>query len=279
MTQAFNSILMPIIFGSVYFQIDLSQESAFDRISAISLTVLMQAFMAFDILMLFPTERSIFNREQSSGMYRPISFYLGRTLSEMPQHSIFALIFGLISYWMYGLQNDINKFLKFELVLLVETNAGAGLLLLFSAMSKNLEQSNLIATLFLLLFMIFDANWISLDKIPVYYKWLNDISFLGYASQACIVNEYEGLVFVCTQQEINIDECLFRNGNDILFQRGLTDIHYWQNVMWIIILAIIYRVLAYIFFFFLYRNQSPYIIFKQQFPFLFNKKNNGIHVK
>merc|ERR1719295_607823 len=77
MTQAFNAILMPLLFGSVYWQLDLSQQSSFDRVSAIALIVLMLSFFPFDILMLFPLERSIFNREQSSGMYRPISFFIG----------------------------------------------------------------------------------------------------------------------------------------------------------------------------------------------------------
>jgi len=272
MTQIFNAIFMPVVFGSVYWDIDLSQQSAYDRISAISLAALMLAFMAFDILMLFPTERSIFNREQAAGMYRPISFYLGRTLSEMPQHSLLAAIFGAIAYWMYGLQNDANKFLKWELVLIIETNCGAGLLILFSALSKNIEQSNLLATLFLLLFMLFDANWIALDKIPVYWRWLTEVSFLGYASQALMVTEYQGLTFECTQQEIDTSECLFQTGEQVLYSRGLDGVDFWQNVWILILLTVVYRILAYIAFWLLFRNHSPSVIIKNTFPCL--KKNN-----
>ena len=95
MTQAFNSLLMPILFGSVYFGLDLTQQGAYDRISAIALVVLILAFFAIDILMLFPTERDIFNREQASGMYRPISFFIGRTISETPQHVFFTSVCSL----------------------------------------------------------------------------------------------------------------------------------------------------------------------------------------
>ena len=48
-TQAFNAILMPLLFGSVYWDLDLSQQGAYDRLSAISLIVLMLAFFAMDI--------------------------------------------------------------------------------------------------------------------------------------------------------------------------------------------------------------------------------------
>ena len=67
--------------------------------------------------MLFPLERNVFNRENASGMYRPSMFYLGRTLAEVPQHLILIAIMGTISYWMYGLQNDAEKFFTFLLLL------------------------------------------------------------------------------------------------------------------------------------------------------------------
>merc|ERR1711933_75903 len=109
MTQAFNALLMPLLFGSVYWQMDLTAQSMYDRVSAIALIVLMLSFFHFDICMLFPLERDIFNREQASGMYRPISFFVGRTMAEMPQHLIFVWIMGTIAYWMFGLQNDAAK--------------------------------------------------------------------------------------------------------------------------------------------------------------------------
>lgn len=105
MTQAFNAIICPLLFGSVYWQLDLSQQSSFDRISAIALLVLMLAFFPFDILMLFPKERDIFNREQASGMYRPISFFIGRTLAETPQHVIFTFIMGMFYCFFFFTQN------------------------------------------------------------------------------------------------------------------------------------------------------------------------------
>ena len=263
MTQAFNAIFLPFVFGSVYWQIDLSQQSAYDRISAIALIVLCQAFFPFDIIMLFPSERQICNREQSSGMYRSISFYIGRTLSEFPQHTIFSIIIAVITYFMYGLQNDINKFLKFNLIVILCTHAGAGLLLLFSALSKTTEQANLLTTLFLLLFMLFDGNWISLDKVPKFWQWIKYISFLGYSSQAAIVSEYRGLTFDCSN--IPANECIFQTGNDVLFTRGLQDVDVLSHIYLIIVLTVAFRILAFVAFWLLYRNKKPLTIIKETF--------------
>eukprot|EP01084_Bolivina_argentea_P270777 460508_1 len=268
MTQAFNAIAMPLLFGSVYWQLDLSQQSSYDRISAIALIVLMLSFFPFDILMLFPLEREIFNREQASGMYRPISFFIGRTLAETPQHLIFTWIMGTIAYWMYGLQNDAQHYLVFMLIVVSMVMSASGLLLMFSAMAKNLEQSNLIATFFLLLFMLFDGNWISLDKVPIYWKWISHISCLGYASQAAITNEYKGLIFVCSDSEIEANECQDPNGlpgEYILYNRGMENVNVQFNIIMLWVLAIAYRMVAFFFFWLFFRNQTPKQIIKNTF--------------
>eukprot|EP01084_Bolivina_argentea_P270776 460506_1 len=266
MTQAFNAILMPLIFGSVYWQIDLTIQSSFDRISAIALVILMLAFLPFDVLMLFPVERAIFNREQAAGMYRPISFFLGRTVAELPQHVSFAWIMGTIAYWMYGLQNDIGHYLTFMIICVSMILCGGGLLFAFSAMSKNLEQSNLIATFFILLFMLFDGNWISLDKVPVYWRWIRYLSCLGYASNAAIVNEYRGLVFICTPQERANGDCTGdMTGEEVLYNRGLNDVDVAFNIYMIWVLTAAYRIVAFFCFWLFFRNQTPKQIIKNTF--------------
>merc|ERR1712154_338392 len=144
--------------------------------------------------------------------YRPISFFIGRTIAETPQHLIFTWIMGTIAYWMYGLQGDAEHFLTFMWIVVAMVMSASGLLIAFSAMAKNLEQSNLIATFFLLLFMLFDGNWVSLDKVPVYWRWIEHVSCLGYASQAAVVNEYRGITFTCSQSEIDAELCWDLNG-------------------------------------------------------------------
>ena len=103
---------MPLLFGSIYWQIDLTQNSVWDRIAGISLLIIMLSFFAFDIIMLFPLERDIFNRENASGMYRPSMFYFGRTFAEMPQHIILMGIFGTIAYFMLSEPHMFRYFKK-----------------------------------------------------------------------------------------------------------------------------------------------------------------------
>lgn len=84
-----NSVLLPAIVGSVYWDIGLNQSrcgrvggvgwvwgvgmhrqlaagtcSINDRISAISFMLILQAFMAIDAIVLWPSERKVYLRDQ-----------------------------------------------------------------------------------------------------------------------------------------------------------------------------------------------------------------------
>ena len=83
------------------------------------------------------------------------------------------------------------------------------MLLVCGAFASNMEQSNLLATLFLLSFMLFDGNWVSIDKIPVYWRWVRYFSLFAYGAQGAIANEYRGLEFECTNKEIEDKLCFY----------------------------------------------------------------------
>lgn len=58
-TQAFNGTILPFIVGTIYWQLGFDQNDGYDRLKAISLLILLQSFMAYDILLLFPVERCV----------------------------------------------------------------------------------------------------------------------------------------------------------------------------------------------------------------------------
>lgn len=118
-------------------QLNDSQDAVQSRLAALTLLVLMQSFMCYDILLLFPLERAVYLREQGSGLYVTSSFYLGRTLADvrnshqaaevahccrraqMPLHILFASIAATLSYFLVGFQEDVLKFWTWVLILVM----------------------------------------------------------------------------------------------------------------------------------------------------------------
>ena len=117
--------------------------------------------------------------------------------------------------------------------------------------------------------MLFDGNWVSLDEVPVYFKWIEHLSCMGYASQAAIANEYRGLTFTCSQSEIDLGHCPSESGSipgeEILYNRGLDDVDVFYNIAMLWVLSLGYRVVAFLGVWLLHRPLSPRQIIKNTF--------------
>ena len=142
----------PVLPGLVFWQTDLTMPSMFDRMSAIAMSTTFMVFFRYDIIELFPKERALFNREHTTGMYRPISFFAARNIAELPLQFIFVWIMGTIGYWMYGLQNDAEKYLIYMLIYQSLAVAAPGFLFIFGAFGKNRDVASVSASLGILAF-------------------------------------------------------------------------------------------------------------------------------
>ena len=98
---------------------------------------------------------------------------------------------------MYGCRDEWDGRLKYYIIVVLLTLVGAAFMTATGALCKNMEMSNAIGVTIVVLFMLFDGNWINLKNVPVYYRWLAHISPLGDAVEAIAVNELRPLTFSC----------------------------------------------------------------------------------
>jgi ABC-type multidrug transport system ATPase subunit/ABC-type multidrug transport system permease subunit len=254
MTQCANATVLPFLIGTIMWNLPNSQTGAQDRLSAMSFVMLLQSFMCFDILLLFPIERGVYLRENEGGLYSTSAFYFGRTMSEMPFHVLFSFLVAVITYWCFGLQNDAGKFFTYALIVVLLTLAGASMMLFFGSISLSLDQSNLMATFAIVIMTIFDGSWIDTRNIPRGYRWLSNLSFMRWGVQAAVYNEFSGLELSCTEEEAT--QCAYPNGEEFLRLNHFGDVDVWYNVGVLIIMIVCYRVGAYFGLRFCYTGKS-----------------------
>ena len=113
-----------MIISLIYLRMGLSQLDIQDRFAAISFMILMQAFLGFDQILVFPTERRVFQRDHESGQYCILSYFISRISADLPFILGFGAIAGTVSYWMMGFQNDGAKFLIFLAVMVCVRTLG-----------------------------------------------------------------------------------------------------------------------------------------------------------
>ena len=264
-TQAVNSVLVPLIVGSIYFDLPLTVSGAGDRLSAISLIVLVQAFMAFDQLLLFPKERGLYLHESNGGMYGTGVYYWARIIVESVSIIAFAIVCAVISYEMFHLDDSLDGRITFYVIIIAVTMAGASFLTMIGSLCKSFEQTNALAGTLLIILMLFDGNWINRRNIPVYYRWLADVSFLGYAVEAAVSSDFKRHDFVCTARAVQEEGCVPLSGIQILRSLDFDPDSTWPKFWLLVAVSLCYRLVTFVGLHFFWTGQS----FKERWAKLF----------
>jgi ATP-binding cassette subfamily G (WHITE) protein 2 len=264
-TQAVNSVLIPLLIGSIYFNLPLTVSSSSDRLSAISLIVLLQSFMAFDQLLLFPKERGLYLHESNGGMYTTSVFYWAKTIVESITIVMFALMCACISYEMFGLDDSADGRISYYIIVVAVTMAGAAFLTMIGSVCKTFEQTNALAIVLLVVLMMFDGNWINRRNIPAYYRWLPEVSFLGYAVEAAVASDFKRHDFSCTARAIREEGCVPLTGNQVLRSLDFDPDSTWPNFWLLVTVTCLYRLVTFFGLHFCWTGQT----FKERWAKLF----------
>ena len=63
---------------------------------------------------LVPLERALFLREQANNMYSVFTYWLGKSLVEIPFQITMPALFGVLIYWGVGFRDETNAFFNFS---------------------------------------------------------------------------------------------------------------------------------------------------------------------
>jgi ABC-type multidrug transport system permease subunit len=256
MSQAVNSVALPLIIGSLYYNTPLTVSGAGDRLRAISLIVLMQSFSAFDQLLLFPKERGNYLHESNGGMYPTSAYYMARILVEMVTIVLFAIVCAVIAYEMFGLSDSGEARMEFYCIIVAVTVAGASFLTMVGTLCKTFEQTNAMAATMLIVLMLFDGNWINRRNIPVYYRWLPDVSFIGYAVEGAVASDFKRHSFTCTERAIAEEGCVPLTGDQYLRMLDFDPDSTWPMFWLLVLVSACYRIVAFFALHFMWTGQT-----------------------
>lgn len=145
-------------------------------------------FPLFNGIFTFPQERSMLIKERSSGMYRLSSYFLARTVGDMPMELVLPTIFVIITYWMGGLKRDATTFILTLLVILYNVLVSQGLGLALGAALMDVKQATTLASVTTLTFLLAGGYYV--QKIPIFIAWLKYVSFSYYCYRLLIVVQY-----------------------------------------------------------------------------------------
>ena len=247
-----QSIVQALIAGAVFFGTDDDQNGIRDREGALFFLTLSNSFAAMSISMfVFQQEKQVFARDRDSGAYRCSSYYLSKTVAELPIQLIAPFVYICIVYPMVGLTADWGRFFTAFITLESVVMCATGLGLAISALASSIEVAQIIGPISLLLLMLFGGFYVNVDNLWVGFKWIEIFSFIQYGYKTLVINEFEGTgPYACS-----VDAYCLRNGTLILDQQGFEGDDKWDEFGKLWGVVVLFRLLAYLFLRFLNRTR------------------------
>jgi ABC-type multidrug transport system ATPase subunit len=180
-----QAVVLALACGAIYWQIaaDVSSSSAImSTAGALFFVITNQGFSGlFSVLQAFPAELPIFNREYQAGCYRVDSYFLAKTIAELPYQIIFPVIFCSVVYPMVGFEADWEKFFLFVLIISLVANTAMSCGYMVSTATPSVQVALAVGPIFILPVMLFGGLFLNSEQVPSYLQWLSIFSFFKYA--------------------------------------------------------------------------------------------------
>lgn len=175
--------------------VQLIQKHVYEDIIASSENVANLFFAAMFIMygamlptvLTFPTELNVFLKERSNGWYHSRTYYLAKTMADVPMQFIFPIIYGAIIYLMTSQVWSVWRFSMFLLILILTGLSAQSHGLLVSALFVHDPNVAVYAgPMTTIPFLLFAGFFVRIRTMPPYLVGLSYISYVRYAFEAMI---------------------------------------------------------------------------------------------
>lgn len=146
-------------------------------------------FPLFEAIFTFPEERMMLKKERSSGMYRLSSYFISRTVVDLPMELVLPTVFVTITYWMAGLKPTAGHFLHTLSVLLYSVLVSQGLGLAIGALVMDQKSATTLGSVIMLTFLLAGGYYV--QNVPPFIAWIKYISLSQYTYKLLIGSQYK----------------------------------------------------------------------------------------
>ncbi|OMP04639.1 ABC transporter-like protein [Corchorus olitorius] len=184
----FQVLIVAFLAGLLWWQSDIAHLQ--DQIGLLFFASGFWGFYPlFQAIFTFPQERMMLEKERSSGMYRLSSYFMSRTIADLPMELILPTAFIIITYWMAGLKPSAGNFLHTLFVVLFSVLVAQGLGLALGALVMDQKKATILGTVIMLAFLLAGGYYI--QHVPAFISWLKYISISYHTYKLFLGSQYK----------------------------------------------------------------------------------------
>ncbi|KIM94629.1 hypothetical protein OIDMADRAFT_106686 [Oidiodendron maius Zn] len=196
--QLIANIIMGLIITSIFFNLQLTTSSFYQRAALLFFAILMNAFSsALEILTLY-AQRAIVEKHDRYAFYHPSAEAFASMLMDMPYKTMNSIVFNLVLYFMSNLRREPGAFFFFLLVSYLTVLTMSGIFRTIASSSRTLSQAMVPAAVLILGLVMFTGFVIPIDYMLGWSRWINYIDPVAYAFESLMINEFHGVEYLCT---------------------------------------------------------------------------------
>ncbi|KIW01615.1 uncharacterized protein PV09_07086 [Verruconis gallopava] len=203
-TRLFNHVIIALLTGLCYLQLDDSKTSLQYRVFIIFQVTVLPALILAQVEPKYAMARMISYREQAAKAYRTFPFALSMVVAEMPYSILCAVAFFLPIYYIPGLQSAPSRAgYQFFMVLITEFFS-----VTLGQMIAALTPTPFIAALtnpfVIIVFALFCGVTVPRPQIPKFWRaWLYELDPFTRLIGGMVVTELHGEIVRCRSSEFN----------------------------------------------------------------------------
>ncbi|TEY32131.1 hypothetical protein BOTCAL_0755g00010 [Botryotinia calthae] len=203
-TRLFNHVIIAIITGLAYLNLDDSKSSLQYRVFVIFQVTVLPALILAQVEPKYALSRMIYYREASSKMYSQFAFASSLVVAEMPYSILCAVAFFLPLYYMPGFQTSSSRAGYQFLMILITELFSVTLGQMVAALTPSPFISALVNPFIIISFSLFCGVTIPKPQIPKFWRaWLYQLDPFTRLIGGMVVTELQGREVKCSSSELN----------------------------------------------------------------------------
>ncbi|KAJ4311874.1 ATP-binding cassette transporter snq2 [Neodidymelliopsis sp. IMI 364377] len=203
-TRLFNHVIIALLTGLMYLQLDDSRASLQYRVFIIFQVTVLPALILAQVEPKYAIARMISFREQMSKAYKTFPFALAMVIAEMPYSILCAVAFFLPLYYIPGLNSESSRAgYQFFIVLITEIFS-VTLAQAIAALTPSPFIAAYVNPFIIIIFALFCGVTIPKPQIPKFWRvWLYELNPFTRLIGGMVVTELHNLPVKCTSAEFN----------------------------------------------------------------------------
>ncbi|KAJ7170941.1 pleiotropic drug resistance ABC transporter [Mycena crocata] len=190
-------IIQGVIVGSVFLNSPESTSAYFSRGGVIFFALLFSALSSMAEISALFVQRPIVLRQSKAALYHPFIDALALTLVDIPITFATSIVFGIVLYFMVGLQQTASQFFIFYLFLFTMAVTMKAFFRSIAAAFKSPAAAQSVAGIAVLVLVIYTGYTIPKPSMIGALRWITYINPLRYGFEGIIANEFHTLKGSC----------------------------------------------------------------------------------